>query len=600
MMTFEIGFMLFLLGATLVSFVLEKIPAELTAMSAFAVLLVAGMLTPRDAMAVFSNPGPLAVAAMFVLSAALEKCGAIDLIAGRLVRVQKVPLLIVLPVMILLVALISAFINNTPVVVVFLPVVVTLARKMDVSASKLLIPLSYASIFGGNCTLIGTSTNIVVSSIAEEAGYPAFSMFELTAVGLPLLITGTIYLSLLGPRLLPVRETLSSILSDEERREYIVEAFVRENSPLVGVSLNNTSLAKLQKFRILEILRSGVKLDLKDSEATMKAGDRLLLAVSPKALAEAQNRAHGLDLRDSVGDGLEQISKSQGVIAEAVLGPDSSLIDVALGDINFRQRYRMVPLAVHRRGQNLRTNFERIPLEAGDTLLLLGTAEGIEQAGSNGDFLFLNRPALVLDAKKKKIPLIVAVIGGVIAAASLNLMPIATAAIVGCVILLLLKCLSTKEAYDSIQWSILFLIFAMLGVGAAMESTGTSAWLAEKLVESVTHFTAEPWRPFALLVGIYLLTTTLTEILSNNAAAVLFATLSIGIAESMQIDPRPFLIAITVAASASFATPIGYQTNTYVYGVGGYRFSDFAKIGIPLNLLAFIVAMIVIPMIWSF
>jgi len=220
--------------------------------------------------------------------------------------------------------------------------------------------------------------------------------------------------------------------------------------------------------------------------------------------------------------------------------------------------------------------------------------------GSSEDLLILNRPPVILEARRKKIPLILAVIAGVITAATTGVMPIAAAAIVGCVILVLARCLSTKEAYDSIQWPILFLIFAMLGVGAAMEHTGTSAWLASQLVGQVESFVAESWRPLALLAGIYLLTSTLTEVLSNNAAAVLLSGLAIGIAESMQIDPRPFLVAIAVGASASFATPIGYQTNTYVYGVGGYRFTDFAKIGIPLNLLAFAITMLIVPRVWAF
>jgi di/tricarboxylate transporter len=257
-------------------------------------------------------------------------------------------------------------------------------------------------------------------------------------------------------------------------------------------------------------------------------------------------------------------------------------------------------MAIHRRGKNLMRDFDRVELEYGDTLLLLGTTEAVDQLRSNPDLLILDRPPVVLASRRKRIPLILGVIAGVIGVATAGVMPIATAAIVGCVILLLSKCLSTREAYDSIHWPILFLIFAMLGVGSAMEVTGTTSWLAGRLVDLTGDVIPKAWQPLALLAGVYLLTTTLTEILSNNAAAVLISTLAIGLAQSMGLDPRPFLIAIAVAASASFATPIGYQTNTYVYGVGGYRFSDFARIGIPLNLLAFVVSMIVIPMFWSF
>ena len=598
-MTWEILFMLGLLVVILATFVWERIPAELTAMSAFALLLALGLLPAREAMAVFSNPGPVAVGAMFILSAALEKCGAIDLVATGLARLPPMKLWMVMPVMIVGVGLISAFINNTPVVVVFLPVVLSLARRIKVPASKLLIPLSYASIFGGTCTLVGTSTNIIVSSMAGSAGYQPFSMFELALVGVPIFVAGTLYLVLFGPRLLPERETVSAILSEDERREYIVEAYVKADSKLAGKAIRETPLARVSRLRVLDILRHGIRIEGASRNTVLNPGDRLHLAVSPQAVSKAQE-AHGLDIRDAIGEGLGQISLSQGIIVEAVLGPDSELAGKSIAEANFRQRYRSAPLALHRRGRNLQRDFDRIPLDHGDTLLLLGTTEAIENLRSNRDLLVLDRPPVILAAKRKRLPLIIGVIAGVVGVATAGLMPIAPAAIIGCVILLLTKCLSTREAYDSIHWPILFLIFAMLGVGAAMESTGTSAWIADQLIRLSGIGVSDTWRPLILLAAVYLITTTLTEVLSNNAAAVLLATIAIGLAQSLGLDPRPFLIAIAVAASASFATPIGYQTNTYVYGVGGYRFGDFARIGIPLNLIAFLVAMLVIPLCWPF
>lgn len=591
--------MLILLAGMLALFVGERLPTELTAMSAFALLLAIGLLPPDKAMAVFANPGPIAVGAMFILSAALDRCGAIDILAGGLNRMPVLPLRVVLPLLILLVALISGFINNTPVVVVFLPVVLHLAKRIGVPSSKLLIPLSYASIFGGTCTLVGTSTNIIISSMAEDSGFEPLSMFELAAVGLPLVFIGTLYLTILGPRLLPVRETITSILTEEERREYIVEAFIQNGSKLADQPLGETSLGKVRRLRVLEILRHGVKLSTVDPTTILKVGDRLLLAMSPHAVSSAQ-AASGLDLRDVLGEGLEQISLSEGMMVEAILGPDSHLIGSTLSESNFRQHYRMAPVAIHRGGRNIRRDFHRVPLEHGDTLLLLGTPEAIENLRSNEDLIILEKPPVVLASRKKKIPLILAVIGGVIATATLGWLPIASAAIIGCVILLLTRCLTTRDAFESIHWPILFLIFAMLGVGAAMEETGASLWLANQMVSGVGIIFPEPWQPLALLAGVYLLTAIMTEVLSNNAAAVLVATVAIGLAQSMGLDARPFLIAIAIAASASFSTPIGYQTNTYVYGVGGYRFTDFAKIGIPLNLLAFTISIFVIPRIWPF
>ena len=595
-MTFEIAFMLALLPAMLVVFVWEKIPVEITAMAVFSLLIAIGLLPVEEAMRVFSNPGPITVGAMFLLSAALEKCGAIDWVARQLVILPRLKLCYLIPLIVVSVGLPSAFINNTPVVVVCLPIVISLARRMEVAPSKLLIPLSYAAILGGTCTLIGTSTNVVVSSLATASGYAPFSMFELSAVGIPLFFAGTLFLALWGDKLLPSLPSLAFTLPDINQREYILEAFIREDSPMLDKKLGETPLANLT---ILEILRSGVRLDGNIEQTRMKPGDRLLIAIAPQAVANLE-KAKGLDLRDPLYEGLEKISLSQGLLVEAILGPKSNLAGTVLSHINFRQRYRMVPLGIHRRGLNLLKRFEDTPLEYGDTLLLLGTQEAIDTLGDNNDLLILNQPPVILSGKKKKIPLILLTISAVVGVSSAGILPIEASAIIGCVILLLFKCLTPKEAYQSIQWPILFLIFAMLGVGSAMLSTGTSSWLSQQLVTIVHSYVPNAWQLSAFLAGLYLMTTLLTEVISNNAAAVLFSTLAISLAQALQVDPRPFLIAITIAASASFATPIGYQTNTFVYNAGGYRFKDFARIGIPLNLLAFIISMVVIPLFWSF
>lgn len=598
-MSWEIVFMLLLLVAMMAVFISEKLPTELTGMVAFALLLVMGLLPPSEAMAVFSNEGPIAIGAMFIISATLEKCGAIELVAIALQKLPKLGLPLVIGILVLSVALVSGFVNNTAVVIVFLPIVISLARRMETPASKLLIPLSYASIFGGSCTLVGTSTNIVVSSMAKQAGLSAFGMFELAVVGLPLLLLGTIYLVVLGPKMLPKRETLSDAYAEDRPREYIVEAYVKYGSPLVGKRLSETSLGEMENGRVLEVHRHGVPVRAPLLGLTLEPGDRLLLAMAPRAIPEAQ-REEGIDMRDSLGDGLEGITQSEGVVVEGIVGPDSSVIGKTLGRIEFLERFRLVPLGINRRERSLRDDLDRVTLERGDTLLLLGTAEAIEQLRGNEDILVLDKPTLAMPGRRKKLPIILAVIVAVIATAAAGLLPIASAAIVGCVVLFLTKCITLKGAYEAIHWPILFLIFSMLGVGAAMEHTGTSEFLANGLVSIVSHTVPENWRPFALLAGIYLMTTLLTEVLSNNAAAVLLASLTIGLAETMEVNPQPYLIAIALAASASFATPIGYQTNTYVYGVGGYKFADFLKIGIPLNLLAFVISMIAIPMFWDF
>lgn len=584
----------------LASFAWEKLPTELTALAGLAILMVFGVLRTDDALSVFSNAAPITVGAMFIISAALEKSGAIQMFADRLQSIPNLKMGAALPVLILSVAALSAFINNTPVVVVFLPVVLSLAKQLGTPASKLLIPLSYASIFGGSCTLIGTSTNIVVSSVAERQGLAPISLFELAWIGLPLLAGGTLYLLVFGNRLLPRREMLTAILSEDEKREYILEAFVNEDSPLAGKSLSEFSQYKSSGLKVLEVIRHGIAIKKEGSKVKLRPGDRILVAASARALAKTP-ASQGSKLDALLHDfGLEQIASAEGSFVEVALRSETTLAGYTLADLNFRQRYRLAPVAIHRKGRNLRAELASTPLEAGDILLLLGTQEAIADLRQQGDFVVIDETRIETKSSPVKLGLTVATIAGVIGVSAANLMPIAGAAIIGSTVLLLSNCLSMKDAYRAIHWPILFLIFAMLGVGRAMETSGASDYLAHNLVGAVSHFIAAPWQPLALLAGIYLLTSVLTEILSNNAAAVLMTTLAIGTAETLGVDARPFIIAVAMGASASFATPIGYQTNTYVYGIGGYRFSDFMKIGIPLNLLAAVISITLIPIIWPF
>ncbi len=597
-LTPEILSIFILLVLTLVSFAWERIPADMTAMTLFAVLLVTGLLPHDRAWDVFSNPAPITVGAMFILSAALGKCGVIESLAGAMQTLTRLGFTWFVFFMLLAVAAISAFINNTPVVVVFMPVVLSLAKKLDVPASKLLIPLSYASIFGGTCTLIGTSTNILVSGIGQSRGLDPFGMFEIGKVGLPMLFIGVLYILLFGRSLLPVRETLTSILSEDERREFITEAFVQPDSPLAGKTVANSDLNKARGIRIMEIVRDGVALPGDLKKVRLKTGDRLVLACRPSGIAHARS-VEGIDFVAESGLGLEQIAAHEGSLVEGVIGVNSPLIGKTIREINFRQRYRVIILAIHRRGKNVREKMESLRLEFGDTLLMLGTDRAINNLRESEDIMLIDRPPIPAQNMRRKIPIVLATIAGVVITASTGLLPIEVAAIAGVIVVFLTGCLKPVEGYASIQWNILFIIFGMLGMGLAMEINGASAYLAAGLIGFVNNYVSESMQPLFMLAGVYLITTLLTEILSNNAAAVLVAVLAIGLAESLGVDPRPFLIAVAVAASASFSTPIGYQTNTYVYGVGGYRFLDFVKVGVPLNLLYFAGAMILIPLFWD-
>lgn len=598
-MTWDIAFVFALLILTLISFVWEKVPADVTALSVFAILIASGLLDSEDAFDVFSNPAPITVGAMFILSAALEKAGLISSLSQKLQGLSKLTYRPFLLVIMVLVGILSGFINNTPVVVVMLPIVLTLSSKIGVAGSKVLIPLSYASILGGTCTLLGTSTNLIVSGVAKKYSGESLGMFEFSFIGIPIFLAGMTYLLVLGNKLLPWRETLTSILSEEERREYIAEAFVNTDSNAIGKTLKEAGFKRTSGMRVIDLVRSGVSLQGRMHDVKLLDGDRLFLACRASGLAQARS-IEGIDLAAERELGLEHINAHEGLIVEGILGPNSEILGKSLEQVNFRQRYRLVVLAIHRNGRNLRDQLGTLRLEFGDTLLLLGTDEAIQSMSGSEDIILMENRAVPSKSEKRKSITVLAALAGVVACASTGFAKIEVAAIVACALLFVTNCLRPKDGYAAIQWNILFIIFGMLSLGMAMSETGASTWLADQLIAGVTLFTTEEARPYVMLACLYLLTNGLTEILSNNAAAVLMATLAVGIAETLGVDMKPFLMTVAVAASASFSTPIGYQTNTYVYGAGGYRFSDFIKVGAPLNFICFLIAVFLIPMIWSF
>jgi di/tricarboxylate transporter len=596
-MTWEIAAVLALVVAAIVCFVREKIPPDVVALSLFVVIAATRLVPTKDAFAVFSNPAPITVAAMFVLSAALIRCGALDYLSGALEKAAVLPYQLVIFLLVVLVAFVSAWINNTPVVVVFVPVVLGLARRMKIPASKFLIPISFASVLGGNCTLIGTSTNLVVNGLLVERDLPGLGMFELAAVGIPVAVIGALYLALFGRRLLPARESLTSILSEEERREYMTEAFVPPASPLIGKNLRAAGLVRARGFRVIEVVRDGVAIHVDPDTTALEEGDRMILACRPSGIAHARSMP-GFDFTAEAG--LEQIAAHEGVVFEGAVAPNSEIIGRSISELNFRQRFRVIVLAIHRNGVNVREKLETLPLQMGDILLMMGTEQAVNELRNGNDLILFDRPPLPSLSRHKRIPLVLATIAAVVLGETLDIVPIHLGAIAGALLMCLTGCIKPKDAYESIEWNLLFVIFGMLTLGMAMQQTGAASWLASNVVAGVGHVVAGPAKPFVMLGCLYLVTLLLTEILSNNAVAALMVPIALGIAAEAGLDARPFIICVTIAASAAFATPIGYQTNTYIYGIGGYRFHDFVKVGVPLNVLCFIVAMFAIPRYWPF
>jgi di/tricarboxylate transporter len=600
--------------AALVLFATEPVPIDITAIGIMVTLMLLGPVTtaiadvgllgapidpisPEQGISGFASSATITVLAMFILSAGVQRTGVVQILGRKIAAFTGDSETKQLGAVIGVVSPISGFINNTAAVAILLPMVTDLAHEGKTSPSKLLMPLSFASMFGGTLTLIGTSTNILASEIAsrpEFLGRP-FSMFEFTALGVVVSVAGVAYLMTAGRWLTPERIRPREDLTEEfEMAEYLTEVVVREDSPIVGQTVQNALVETDFDVDLIQLIRGDEVFLEPLGPKTIQAGDVFAVRTDRDTLVDLLD-AEGLDLLADVTvdeDELEQAERGQNLV-EVVIAPGSFLVGESLASTNFRQRYDATVLAIRRGGELVRTRMDRMQLRVGDTLLVQATNDSVDRLNDNRNFIVaqeVERP----DFRESKIPVAVALILGVVGVAALTPIPIVVAALTGALGMVLTGCLKPTEVYDSVQWDVIFLLAGVIPLGIAMEATGGADLLAALVVMSSAALPA-----VGVLALLYVVTATLTNIVSNNAAVVLMIPVAADAAIQLGASVFAFILAVTFAASTAFMTPVGYQTNLFVYGPGGYRFTDYVKVGTPLQLLFAVVTTLGIAMLYG-
>jgi di/tricarboxylate transporter len=593
-MTFEIFLVYTILGITLIVFALDIYPMEFVAFGVLATILALGPIVgvkPEEAIAGFSNPATITVMAMFIVSEGISRTGCVNRLAHWATKLAGSTELGQLTIVTLVISPFSAFINNTAAVAILMPMATMMAREYSRPPSKLLMPLSFFSQLAGVITLIGTSTNLLASALAEQEGYAPFGMFEFSAIGFLIFLTGNLYLLTIGRFLLPERRVEQTIAKNYRVQDYLTEVVIPKKSPLIGQNVAESSLRDMFDLQVLEILRQGKRLPRPIATQQFQADDIVLVKANKEQLLQHKG-LKGLIISSEMELGEDALNNDQMGLLEVVLAPNSPLIGGTVESTDFRNRYKCTVIAMQKSGDLIWDGLERIRLDFGDTLLLRGTKFAIERAKREQSFI-VTEEVTPMPFRPEKIPIALAIVAGVVGLATLG-QSILVTSVVGATLMVVTGCLKVNELHESIRWDVILLLAGVLPLGLALERTGGAALLANVVAQ-----TAQFVPPLVVLAIFYFASMLLTELISNNATVVVMVPVGVATAESLGLDARAFILAIMFAASTSFSTPVGYQTNTMVYGPGGYKFLDFTKVGLPLNLILAVVTPIYIYWLWG-
>ncbi len=593
-MTSEIALVLLILLASIILFASERIRVDVVAMMVLLTLLFTGLLTPEEAFSGFSSPAVITVWALYIVSAGLMITGVADSIGQRIMRVAGHTEWRLVAVIMGTVGVMSAFMNNIGATAVLLPAVVAIGRKARIPASKLLIPLAFGSLLGGVTTLIGTPPNLLVSNALGAAGYEPFSLFDYTPMGLIIMSTSIVYMVVIGRHLLPNRQTEEDgLVTEYHLRDYLTELQVLPDSTLVGKTLTETQLGESYGLTVVGIIRDGEVRVGYMPNAHIMAGDLLLARGSiEKILESGRDLGVAIDAHSRLSE--TDLSSPEATVSELVISQKASFLDRTLGEVDFRRRFNLTVLAIWRQEAPIVDRISQVRLKLGDTLLVHGRREQIDSLQRNPSFLVLG-PVKLEQRRRSKAQAAIMVFLLMIGLVAIGNVQISSAAVLAAILMVLAGCLKMDEAYRSIEWQSVFLIAGMLPMGIAMAKTGTAQFLSDMIINLVGGY-----GPLAIMIGLFILTTIITEFMSNAAAAVLIAPIAISAAVQINVEPYAFVMGVGIAASNSFLFPIGHQASVLVYGPGNYRFFDYTKVGLPLTLMIWLLLIIFLPMFWPF